>query len=64
MTPRTGGRNEHKEVAMIRRRPPWIAVAVAIAATGLMAGLAITATTGVNPSHIHMPAADSNGVTL
>jgi len=49
---------------MIRRRHPWIAAAVAIAATGLMIGLAITATTGVNPSHIHMPDADSNGVTL
>ena len=48
---------------MIRRRYPWIAAAVAITATGLMVGLAITATTGVNPSRIHMPAADSNGVT-
>jgi len=64
MTPAPEVATSTREVAMIRRRHPWIAAAVAIAATGLMIGLAITATTGVNPSHIHMPDADSNGVTL
>jgi len=42
----------------------WIAAAVAIAATGLMAGFAITAMAGVNASHTHMPAADGSPCTL
>jgi hypothetical protein len=41
---------EHKEVAMTRRVPRWIAAAVAVAVTGLMVGLAIAAMTGVNQS--------------
>jgi hypothetical protein len=39
---------ERKKVAMIRRVRRWVAAAVAVAATGLMVGLAIAATTGVN----------------
>jgi hypothetical protein len=35
---------------MTRRVRRWIAAAVAVAATGLMVGLAIVATTGVNQS--------------
>ena len=39
---------EHEEVAMTRRVRRWVAAAVAVAATGLMVGFAIAATTGVN----------------
>ena len=35
---------------MTRRVRRWVAAAVAVAATGLMVGLAIAATTGVNQS--------------
>jgi hypothetical protein len=46
---------------MTRRVRKWITATVAIAATGLMVGLAITATPGVNESHTRMSAADSKG---
>ena len=49
---------------MTRRVRLSVAAVLVIAATGLMAALAVTATTGVNQSHIHIPATDSNGVTL
>jgi NO-binding membrane sensor protein with MHYT domain len=39
----------------------WIAATVAIAATGLMVGLAIAAMTGVDQGHTRMSAADSKG---
>lgn len=48
---------------MTRRVRLWVAATAAIAPTGLMVGLAITAKTGVNQSHTHMPAADSKGAS-
>jgi len=42
---------------MTRRLRLWIAAVVAVAATGLMVGLAITATTGVHQAHPNMPLA-------
>jgi hypothetical protein len=48
---------------MTRRVRPWVPAVLVIAATRLMATLAVTVTTGVNHSHTHIPAADSNGVT-
>jgi hypothetical protein len=42
---------------MTRRIRLGIAAVAAIAATGLTAGLAITATTGVNQAHTNMPLA-------
>ena len=42
---------------MTRRIRLWIAAAAAIAATGLTAGLAITATTGANQTHTNIPLA-------
>jgi hypothetical protein len=41
----------------------WIAATVAIAATGLMVGLAIAAMTGVDQGHTRMSAADSKGAS-
>jgi hypothetical protein len=46
---------------MTRRVRLWVAATAAIAPTGLMVGLAITAKAGVNQSHTHMPAADGKG---
>jgi hypothetical protein len=54
-------RTEHKELAMPQRARIWIAAVAAIAATGLTAGLAITAGTGVNQTHTNMPLA---GITF
>jgi hypothetical protein len=48
---------------MTRRVRLWVAAVLVIAATRLMAALAVTATTSVNQSHPQMAAADSNGVT-
>jgi hypothetical protein len=48
LRPHAAGRMEHKEVAMTRRVRRWVAAAVAVAATGLMVGRTIAATTGVN----------------
>jgi hypothetical protein len=48
---------------MTRRVRLWVAAVLAMAATGVMAALAVTAATGVNQSHTHLPAADRNGVT-
>ena len=45
-----------KEVTMIRRIRLLVAAVLAIAATGLMVALAVTATTGVNhtPAHVYL----------
>jgi hypothetical protein len=46
---------------MTRRIRLWIAAGAAIAATGLTAGLAVTAATGVNQTHTNEPLA---GITF
>jgi hypothetical protein len=54
---------EQREVAMTRRVRLWVA-AVLIAASGLMAAVAITATTGVNhtPAHAYLAGIVFNGI--
>jgi hypothetical protein len=49
---------------MTRRVRLWVAAVLAIAATGLMAALAVTATTGVNytPANAHLAGITFNAI--
>jgi hypothetical protein len=60
---RPRGRIEQKETAMTltRRMRLWITAVLTVAATALMAGLALTAQAGVNQTHPNPPLA---GITL
>jgi hypothetical protein len=62
----TAHRRSHraKEAAMTRRIRLWAAAVLVIAASGLMAAVAVTATTGVNhtPAHVYLAGLTFNGI--
>jgi hypothetical protein len=62
----TAHRRSHraKEAAMTRRIRLWAAEVLVIAASGLMAAVAVTATTGVNhtPAHVYLAGLTFNGL--
>jgi hypothetical protein len=49
---------------MTRRVRLWVAAVLIAAASGLMAAVAVTATTGVNhtPAHVHLAGITFNGI--
>jgi hypothetical protein len=53
-----------KEVAMTRRVRLWVAAVLIAAASGLMAAVAVTATTGVNhaPAHAYLAGLSFNAL--
>jgi hypothetical protein len=55
---------EQREVAMTRRVRLWAAAVLIAAASGLMAAVAVTATTGVNhtPAHVYLAGITFNGL--
>jgi len=62
----TSHRRSHraKEVAMTRRVRLWVAAVLIAAASGLMAAVAVTATTGVNhtPAHVYLAGITFNAI--